>query len=389
LVPVGPPGATFTGVLTGGNGRPGSPGQTLTYQFDVPSGLSDLDLNTAIVDTHYNLEGVLVAPNGQPVDVQSTVVNLDPNTALPITYTNTLQFFRRDPQAGRWTFVFFINDNTSGLQTALPFVAHIVFNGVATGAAGIPNSPTTTLRRGVARTALITITNTGNTTKDYFVDPRLNRYGVLSLGSITVPLPQPVTVPPVVFTVPPESIDFTAVAESMSPTVPISMDIANANGAAPYGGTGTPDIEGQSFVDPRTGNDGVVASSRAAEVVAGLWTAEPQEVGPFTQTAAPSSQAAIGALAVTQQFDAAIHPSSGDAWATLTGQSNAPYAPLTLAPGQSGFIVVRIVPTAAPGTTVSGALYVDTLALDHTTGLLITGTGDEVKAIPYIYTVIR
>src|SRR5581483_332055 len=108
LVPLGPTGGSWTGTLTGGNGREGAPGQTLTYQFDVPAGLKDLDLNTVIPSSTYNLEGVLVDPNGLPVDVQSTVTALDPNTGQPVAYTNTLQFFRRDPSPGRWEFVFFI-----------------------------------------------------------------------------------------------------------------------------------------------------------------------------------------------------------------------------------------------------------------------------------------
>jgi hypothetical protein len=93
---------TFTGTLTGGNGRADSPGQALTYAFDVPAGLHDLDLGVALSDTGYNLQGVLVDPNGVPIDVQSTVTATDristsPTFGQPTGYTNTMQFFRRDP----------------------------------------------------------------------------------------------------------------------------------------------------------------------------------------------------------------------------------------------------------------------------------------------------
>ncbi len=44
-VPIGPAGGTFSGVLTGGNGRAGIQAQTNAYYFDVPPGQSDLDVS--------------------------------------------------------------------------------------------------------------------------------------------------------------------------------------------------------------------------------------------------------------------------------------------------------------------------------------------------------
>ncbi len=58
---------------------------------------------------------------------------------------------------------------------------------------------------------------------------------------------------------------------------------------------------------------------------------------------------------------------------------------LYLMPGQSGTVEVDISPTGAPGTVVSGTLYVDDLALGSLAGVGITD-GDEIAAIPYQYT---
>ncbi|MDQ2829783.1 MAG: S8 family serine peptidase, partial [Chloroflexota bacterium] len=235
----GPATTTFTGTLTGGNGRADSPGQALTYAFDVPAGLHDLDLGVALSDAGYNLQGTLVDPNGLPIDVQSTVTATDlistsPTLGQPTGYTNTMQFFRRDPQAGRWHVILFINDNTSGRQTSLPFSATITYNGVRVAGPGAPNDTGITLPQGAPVSVPVTVTNTGNTTKDFFVDPRLALYAPLSLGGYAVDVPlTSVNFPQ--FFVPTESRNLTIAAEAVSPSVPISMDILDANGAPPFG----------------------------------------------------------------------------------------------------------------------------------------------------------
>jgi len=400
LVPLGPTGGSFTGTLTGGNGRPGgSPVQT--FLFDVPSGLKDLDLGLSIADNGYNLEGVLVDPNGQPIDIQSTQTGAtNAATGQPV-YTNTMQFFRRDPQPGRWRFLLVINYTVSGRQTSLPFNAAIQFNGVGVEAGGVPTDPGVTLPRGAAVTIPVTVTNTGNTAKDFFVDPRLITTTVYALGGYTQPLPLTATASQPLFIVPSESSELSVAAESYSPTVPISMDVYNANGAAPYGGTGSPDIEATSYLDPFTGHNAAVVDTKAPEVVPGFWAATPGEVGPFSDAGPTPSTVATGAAVVAQQFDTAAVPSTGDGWDYLTAFNtgvapSAPdnfYKPLTLGQGQRGTINVTITPDAVPGTVVHGFLYVDTFNTNSTPGSkmgfpnLTTDIGDELVAIPYTYTV--
>ena len=195
-------GGSFSGMLTGGNGRPGAPGQTLTYGFDVPGGMSDLGLNITLKDLSYNLQGVLVNPQGLPVDIQSTIT--DTRTHL-FTYENALQFFRRNPEAGRWLFVLFINGTVSGRQTAMPFTGHIAFNTVRVSAPGLPDDPAVHLTQGVARKVELTIQNTGAVPESFFVDPRLAALATLHLTTVSANLPLTTRGPSLVL--PPEATD--------------------------------------------------------------------------------------------------------------------------------------------------------------------------------------
>jgi hypothetical protein len=92
-------------------------------------------------------------------------------------------------------------------------------------------------------------------------------------------------------------------------------------------------------------------------------------------------------MATAQQLDAAARPSTGNPVARLLGQSTCAYTPLTLAPGQTGTITVIIKPDASAGTAIHGFLYVDAVNANSSTFGSITGSGDEVTAIPYAYTV--
>lgn len=75
---------------------------------------------------------------------------------------------------------------------------------------------------------------------------------------------------------------------------------------------------------------------------------------------------------------------TGDAEALATDPSAAVNA-VTLPPGASATVDVTITPSAAAGTVVTGTLYVDDYASDvQPYG---QAAGDEVRALPYEYTV--
>jgi hypothetical protein len=85
----------------------------------------------------------------------------------------------------------------------------------------------------------------------------------------------------------------------------------------------------------------------------------------------------LAAVAHTNPFDPAVSASSGDVWAQSV-DPNAPYAPLSLAPGESGTITLTITPHGHKGKMVRGFVDVDTLNL-------FSLSGDEVTTFPYRY----
>jgi len=380
LVPLGTNGGGFNGVLLGGNGRAGAPGQGLSYQFDVPVGVRDLNLGVRITDPNSNLEGVLVDPSGQPVDVQTTVAAIT-QQGVPSFYTGAMQFTRHAPPPGRYLFVLLINKTIAGAATSQRFQARIAFNQAHVMALGVPNSPSVVLPAGKPVRASVEVTNNGITSKDFFLDARLQTSGpvpLLAPYSFSTALPitpkQAQQLP--AFVIPPHvtQADFSAI----SPTA-ISLDVSTNAGAPPYGGTGAPESAAASgsIVDPATGLYTAAVSVQAPEVAPTAWSALPAQLGPFGASA-PSSTVEVRATAIGEPFDQAVAVSTGNPFDPFSP----PYKPLTLPPSFGDVISVRITPRGLPGTIVRGTLYVETFNLN-------SSSGDELAAIPYAYTVGR
>ncbi|MDB5075177.1 MAG: Bacillopeptidase, partial [Chloroflexi bacterium] len=201
-----------------------------------------------------------------------------------------------------------------------------------------------------------------------------------------------------VFYVPPQTTDFSVGAMALAPTVPISLEIFNANGVvggAPGQTAGaslassSPYVEGTPFRDTKTGNYAAQATVSAPEVAPGLWVAEVGQVGPYNDRGAALTSGNVFATIRVAQFDSAISSDTGDYYTYHLGLAQA-YSPLVLDPGQSGTIHVAITPNVAPGTLVAGRLYVDTISTSLIPAqgqFAVTGSGDELAALPYTYTV--
>jgi len=369
LIPISHGNGSFSGTLTGGNGRP-STGPTQTFAFDVPWGVDNMALNLQISDPLYTLEGLLIDPSGMQVSVEP---NFDANG----NPTGAMQLSRANPMPGRWRFILLVDYFTSGNQTTLPFTAQIGFNTAEVSANRLPNFPGRLLSvHGAPVVVPVTITNNGGLAQAYFADARLHSYTELQFGtSLLTSVCGPATgLPGACFgTFLPtqvRSADFLAQS-----TVPIEMDVSNAVGYI-VGITGAPDVESRPI------GGGIVSASVAEpEVPWSLWEMFPSEIGPYGPSGAPPAPVATTAIVSLKAFDSAVTSDAGDLWSDVTFGTNT-FNPLILAPGQSGTINVTITPNAAQiGRTVRGTIYIDTF-----NGTV--QTGDEVVALPYSYTVV-
>ena len=364
LIPTTSTGGSFTGTLTGGNGRAGV-GPYQTWEFNVPSGAQNLNLAFTNSDNGYLLEGELIDPNGMQLSVQP---NLDPFGDLQFG----MELTHNNPQPGLWKFVLIENFTSSGNQTSLPFNAKIAFNTPLITAAGLPTSASTTVSAsGKPLTATITVINNGVTTAEYFADARLTTATSTVLPPVTC---SSVTTLPGTcgeYYVPTEVTNIAFTAKS---SVAINMDAYNFVGYN-VGGTAAPDLFAKS-----TGKDTVTASLTEPEIPWGAWYVIPAEVGPYKAAGAPTEPVTMSAVANMKAFDSAVSSDAGDIWADLTLGTNT-FNPLVLASGTGGVINVTITPSKSDvGKTVSGYIYVDTFNP-------VVGTGDEVVRIPYAYTV--
>jgi hypothetical protein len=368
LVPVSGGGGSFAGILTG-DGSPGggtaNGGQELTYQFNVPPDQPSLNLGIALRDSDYVLEGALVAPDGQSLDLQSTAN--DANKPGP-----AMQFFERTPAPGLWTVSLLTFAPLDGAHLSEPFTGRISFTPPTVTSSGLPDSRGTVLPARKAVTATITVTNSGSIAKDFFADPRLKSLAHLTLlgtnvvGGTTFNKTQLSVTEPLTATVNPHWLvpaDTSKLTITAHSTLPITFDINSDNNDPEE--LGVPS------------GDNSVAVAMAPELSPGQEWVAPEPTCPCA--AAVTGRTNMVAIAMANAFDGAISSSTGDAWA-LAVNASAPYKPLTLAPGQSGTITLTITPNAPKGTVVSGFIAVDTFNS-------ATTSGDELINIPYSYTV--
>lgn len=366
--------AAFVGSFGGGNGRAGIPAPSETYEFDVPKNAPNLFAAVAMkADPGQAVYAFLVDPNGEPVSEQ-TNQRID-SSGNVVSLSRAIQLDQVNPQAGRWQLVFAVLGPVAGTSTTTPFAGFISLQPAKVTTSGLPNSKKTKLDAGKPVTAKVSFTNTGATDANVFVDGRLaNRVDTpLVVHNNPYTFAQDILPPFPAFSVPTETNGLTVSSVSSSPTL-FEISPFPADQLVNLSFEGDPDVEaGPPGTHPSvTLHDPIVAPQ--------TWLALPTGIGPFTDAGSPSVTNTFTAVAHTRPFDTDLTSSSGDPLLADVDGSTPAATPVNVGVGDHGTITVTITPSGTPGTVVQGILYLDTWDA-------VTGSTNEVAAIPYSYTI--
>jgi hypothetical protein len=358
-------GGRFSGVLTGGNGRPPGMGQVDYFQFRVGKGHSSITANVSLTnDVADPVGSYLISPDGNALGFGQNSMNG--------VNGRSLTAYTLNPDPGNWTLVVDFAEPIVGDEVSQPFTGNIRLDDVRASASGLPSSPSKKLAAGVPVTVPVKVTNRGDAPEALFIDGRLNSTTTVPLvsldGTDTFTLP--------LATVEPEWIvptQTSSVAVTATGSVPIEFDWGAAQG--------DPDL----FGPPTTGNNAAGSyTPTGGTVQAGIWYSGPDEIGPYPPGGAVAATVTTSMFATTKAFDPAVSCATGDLWAAALGGLSA-FAPVTVNPGQTVVINVVITPVGPSGTVVRGNLYVDSV-LDSIPPYGVF-SGDELAALPYAYTI--
>jgi Peptidase inhibitor I9 len=378
LVPTPDPSTSFNGTLTGGNGRQSDTGQTAYYQFDVGSGLGVLNADISSADADNTFMAQLVDPGTGQSASTATNSQIDTGSSGPAAILQDgAQLHVLDPDAGLWTLIVDFYNTVSGTALSEPFSVTLDTTPASASTSGLPDSAATKLAAGTPVKAKVTVTNTGNAPESYFIDGRLGQSTAINLSSTTdATVPVPITGAPPTFVVPSHTTSITADA---SASAGIFFDFSQV--------FGDPDLmsDSQPFGENPTGT---LTSSAVAD---GAWTITPFQDGPDGNHGVPPVSTTTSLTATTAAFDPAVAAPTGDLWLESVDPGTV-IDPVVVDPGKTVTIPVTITPDAAPGTTVSGTLYLDDgfLIGGGVTENGLTGTfpqGSDVAAFNYEYTV--
>jgi hypothetical protein len=376
-------GGTFSGVLTGGNGRT-AVDQDNYYSFDVPAGAKAITARVLLANDPGvgNYVGAyLVSPDGDTLGYGQNYAFGTPanktDKALAASVVN--------PASGRWTLIVDFALPIPGTEVADPFTGTVsLAPGVTVAAGALP----ATIAKGTTFTLPVTITNNTGAPQDFFFDARLTASGSVTLapvtpsltaGSNTSSLPLSQNAAPSFYFVPSHTA---AVGISQVSTVPATTELNLV--------TGDPDFAA-------TRNGSLCAKSAAASykpsggvVTIGEWATDPTECGPF-QSLGKAGKATDKVTVTTRDFDNQVSAqwdgvTLGDFMKLALGATAAQtFMPVELGPGKSAIVNVLIKPTATAGSEITGTLYLDDL--QSALPPLGVPTASEVTGISYAYKV--
>jgi hypothetical protein len=368
---------TFSGTLTGGNGRNPSTGQTAYYQFDVNSALPALNATVSTANRHNTLLAELVSPTGVAASLATNEL-LETNSVGQPTprLVRGAEVQVLHPPRGRWTLIVDFYNTVSGTAATQPFTVSLSGTAPSASQTGLPTSAKTKLTAGQAITADLTITNESALPANYFVDARLQpSISVKLTAQTTSSLSLPNTGGPVpVYLVPAHTTGLTATVTAPRRNF---FDLT-----WPFG---DPDLISTTG---RTSKVNFIAP----DVPNGDWAVTPYLRGPDGKKGDKPVQAHVTVKAVTAPIDPAISAPTGDLWLSSTNRNNS-FAPYLVQPGQTITIPVTITPRGPAGAVVSGTIYLSavcfnsSLVNDNGGGLPLYPTSNDLAAFHYRYTI--
>ena len=227
-------GGTFSGVLTGGNGRPPGEGQVDYYQFQVGAGHKSIAASVSLANDASDPVGAyLVSPDGDVAGYGQNSLETGNFNTGPVSLTPELSLtaYSLDPIPGLWTLIVDFANPVAGDEVSQHFTGNIRLDHVSAKATGLPDSASTMLAAGTPVTVPVTITNHGAAPEDFFADARLATTATMTLATqfgtsgtgISLPL---VTSPPF-WLVPTQT---SGVAVSASASLPVQFDFSPASG---------------------------------------------------------------------------------------------------------------------------------------------------------------
>jgi subtilisin family serine protease len=372
LIPVGR--TSFSGTLTGGNGRGVNTGEAFYYQLNLPGGMPALNAEVQYADPGNLLSAWLIDPAGQAEAWSSnTQLGLP---AFSATNEPGLQLHTLSPAAGTWTLIVDFIPAVSGTAISEPFTVSTNERSANASAPGLPDSAHRRLTAGQAYTYDVHIRNSGDVPEEYFIDARQPGSTTLDLASVggsttTDPLTLSSNIP--VYLVPSDTTSWTATAATTG-TEPIQFDSSSP--------AGDPDIGSTSGLT-------ATASLSGNPVTPGEWSIAPLLTGAFGAAAQPSEPVTTSMTADAAPFDPSVSSTTGDLWLSSINASyfgSPAFVPVTVNPGASATIPVTITPSGPSGSTDSGTLYVDDMNAVLFAEFLAPN-GNQVAALPYTYSV--
>ena len=383
LIPAGS--QTFSGTVTGGNGRAPISGQEFFYQLDVPAGQPELNAAITVQDPGNQFGAYLINPQGEAVAYATNMVPGATSSSPPNQQVGAqllgAQLHTLSPAPGRWRLAVVFAPVVSGNSLSSPFQVSVNEQAVPASGAALPNAASTTLTAGKSYTYDVTVKNTGTAPEMFFPDARLPGSAPLALGAVSGAsdnLPVNDNIP--VYLVPTNSTQFQAQATTTGST-PLLFESQFVGGdpdlASTISTVGTP--ASLSFADN--------------PIATGEWDVLPIEYGTFGTTGPPSEAATTSASVVTSPFDSTVSSPTGDLESDSANPATSlgSFAPISVDPGQTGTIPVTITPSGTSGTNVTGTLYLDDTAYFEfgsiQDALVNYPQADEVAALPYQYTI--